>query len=712
MMPKRIENTIQLFIYVFSFFLLTEWMRPVSELTDTGNMKVFILFIILSLAVHFFSLHWLARSVVLIGYIAAVVYMLYDHTLFSIGGLKANIAYVWSGDWVLMTNSFRTLLFFALLWLVTYLIHYWIYMKSNLFFFFSMTVILLAILDTFTLYNASAAIVRVVIAGVMILGVMKLVHLFPALSLRLLGKWSMSLIVMVAFFVSMGLLLPKPGPQWSDPIPFIQSFSEQAKGEDGAASVSKVGYSEDDSKLGGSIEPDSSVVFYHTATTNDYWKVESKNVYTGKGWVSSVGEGTAFPLANGDELTELENYEGPEQVATKALSASISIIEDQGHILYPAGSYLKNMKADGVSFFLYEPNLKKLTPQTADGTVQDISEYVVNYEQPRYDLAQFRKVTEADETMDVLMDLYTQLPDSIPSRVYDLARELTENQSNWYDKVKAVEDYFDQPEFVYSKEDIPYPAKDQDYVDQFLFETRIGYCDNYSTSMVVLLRAAGIPARWAKGYTEGERTVKEGEVIYQVTNNNAHSWVEVYFSGIGWVPFEPTKGFSSESEFINSDRTTHRDTEHSTVREDQAETLQREEKNAVSEQRGTNGEFIAIMKPFWISLGTVVIVVLSLFLTRRQWVSRLLIARYKRKSICFSEAYEVLVKQLHRAGLKRLEGQTFREYAAYIDSVYDTNLMTKLTHRYEIILYRGDEEGEAWREFQESWETLMRKTSS
>ena len=452
-------------------------------------------------------------------------------------------------------------------------------------------------------------------------------------------------------------------------------------------------------------------MFYHTATPDYYWKVESKNVYTGKGWVSSVGEGTAFPVANGDELTELENYEGPEQVAAKALSASVSIIEDQGHILYPAGSYLKNVKAEGVSFFLYEPNLKKLTPQTADGTLQDISEYIVNYEQSRYDLAQLRKVTEADETMDVLMDLYTQLPDSVPSRVYDLARELTENQLNWYDKAKAVEDYFDRSEFVYSKEDIPYPAKDQDYVDQFLFETRTGYCDNYSTSMVVLLRAAGIPARWAKGYTEGERTVKEGEVIYQVTNNNAHSWVEVYFSGIGWISFEPTKGFSSEPEFINSDRTTHRDMEHATVREDQAETPQQEEKNAISE-RGTNGKFASIMKPFWISLGIVVIVVLSLFFTRRKWVPRLLITRCKRKSICFSEAYEVLVKQLHRAGLKRLKGQTFREYAAYVDSVYDTNLMTELTRRYELILYRGDEEGEAWRELQESWETLMRKTSS
>ena len=131
--------------------------------------------------------------------------------------------------------------------------------------------------------------------------------------------------------------------------------------------------------------------------------------------------------------------------------------------------------------------------------------------------------------------------------------ELTENEANWYDKVKAVENYFNRAEFVYSKENIPYPSENQDYVDQFLFETKIGYCDNFSTSMVVLLRAAGIPARWAKGYTEGERTIYQGDSVYEVTNNNAHSWVEVYFSGIGWVPFEPTKGFSGNGEFFNSE---------------------------------------------------------------------------------------------------------------------------------------------------------------
>ena len=63
--------------------------------------------------------------------------------------------------------------------------------------------------------------------------------------------------------------------------------------------------------------------------------------------------------------------------------------------------------------------------------------------------------------------------------------------------------------------------------------------------MIVLLRSAGIPARWVKGYTEGtlDNTLvgAEGKDVYKIANDNAHSWVEVYFHGYGWIPFEPTK---------------------------------------------------------------------------------------------------------------------------------------------------------------------------
>ncbi|MFK4998495.1 transglutaminase family protein [Bacillus sp. N9] len=123
--------------------------------------------------------------------------------------------------------------------------------------------------------------------------------------------------------------------------------------------------------------------------------------------------------------------------------------------------------------------------------------------------------------------------------------EITADKHNWFDQAKAIEDYFQTTQFTYDQTDVAIPRGNQDYVDQFLFETKRGYCDNFSTSMVTLLRSIGIPARWAKGYTAGNYygTSSSDARMYQITNNEAHSWVEVYFPTEGWVPFEPTKGF-------------------------------------------------------------------------------------------------------------------------------------------------------------------------
>src|SRR5699024_3309327 len=80
-------------------------------------------------------------------------------------------------------------------------------------------------------------------------------------------------------------------------------------------------------------------------------------------------------------------------------------------------------------------------------------------------------------------------------------------------------------------------------------------CDNYSTSMAVMLRTLDIPSRWVKGFTGGEKiststdSLDNSTNIYEITNANAHSWVEVYFPEVGWVPFEPTQGFNNLSEF-------------------------------------------------------------------------------------------------------------------------------------------------------------------
>ncbi len=125
------------------------------------------------------------------------------------------------------------------------------------------------------------------------------------------------------------------------------------------------------------------------------------------------------------------------------------------------------------------------------------------------------------------------LRDSPYSRVYRLALELTAGEETTYDAVKAVENYL-QRDFQYSERppsaDLPLAA--------FLFEDKIGYCQQFSGAMALLLRMSGIPVRVAAGFSPGSFNRDSSE--YRVRDLDAHSWVEVYFEGIGWVPFDPT----------------------------------------------------------------------------------------------------------------------------------------------------------------------------
>lgn len=131
---------------------------------------------------------------------------------------------------------------------------------------------------------------------------------------------------------------------------------------------------------------------------------------------------------------------------------------------------------------------------------------------------------------------YTQLPDNISQRVRDLAVQITRGQKTNFDKAKAIEQYLGHNE-RYNLCPPKRPAG-HELTDYFLFESHQGYCTSYATSMTVLLRALGIPARFCEGFVMPNDP--DGSGIYNVTNMQAHAWVEVYFEGFGWLPFDPT----------------------------------------------------------------------------------------------------------------------------------------------------------------------------
>lgn len=126
----------------------------------------------------------------------------------------------------------------------------------------------------------------------------------------------------------------------------------------------------------------------------------------------------------------------------------------------------------------------------------------------------------------------------VGGRTADLARQIVAEAgaTNPYDQAKAIEIYL-RTNITYN-ETIPAPPAGVDPVEWFLFDLREGYCTYYATSMVAMLRSLGIPARMAAGFAQGEYDEALGE--YVIRERDAHTWVEVYFPGYGWVEFEPT----------------------------------------------------------------------------------------------------------------------------------------------------------------------------
>ncbi|MNI01472.1 Protein-glutamine gamma-glutamyltransferase [compost metagenome] len=140
---------------------------------------------------------------------------------------------------------------------------------------------------------------------------------------------------------------------------------------------------------------------------------------------------------------------------------------------------------------------------------------------------------------------YLQLPASLPPAIRELAQQVTAGLQGNYDKVSAIAQYL-KTNYSYSL-DAPTRPGNSDFVSHFLFVDRTGYCEHFSTAMVVMLRSIGIPARWVKGYAPGEEARVEGANYKYVTvrATDAHAWVEVYFPQSEWVSFDPTPGFSS-----------------------------------------------------------------------------------------------------------------------------------------------------------------------
>lgn len=153
----------------------------------------------------------------------------------------------------------------------------------------------------------------------------------------------------------------------------------------------------------------------------------------------------------------------------------------------------------------------------------------------------------SDAYADTVRADYLALPDGVETGVYTLAGQITQDAQTDFDRAAAL--------CAYLRSAYPYtlaqnvPPAGRDFVSWFLLDERQGYCTSFATAMAVMARMVGLPARYIEGYA----AVPDSDSVARVTQQQAHAWVEIYFSGFGWLPFDPTPGTNDAGGTLPSD---------------------------------------------------------------------------------------------------------------------------------------------------------------
>lgn len=359
-----------------------------------------------------------------------------------------------------------------------------------------------------------------------------------------------------------------------------------------------------------------------------YWRSVTYDTYVGAGWVTSSAPPQKFqantPLIPG----LLKGY--------RTLHLDVKMIEPEGKLFWSGILFSADIPFTATWRLRPPSNLfvDQSTLLQADMFVA-LSEATAYNAEAYVPLATVKKLREAStEYPEFIRGRYLQLPPSLPERVRQLSKELTEGKTNAYDKAKAIEAYLRT--YPYDL-DVSAPPEGLDVADYFLFDLKKGYCDYYATSMVVLARASGLPARFVSGYSPGSYDAPNAQ--YVVRELNAHSWAEIYFPEIGWIEFEPT---ASQPEI-----------DRSTLEEEEAAIAEQSPDPTVTDLLN---RFRLVKAIYWVSP------IASLFLFL--FLYYVIIERWQYMRLAPALAIEKIYRKLYRQG-RSLAGERTRAETAY-----------------------------------------------
>lgn len=284
-------------------------------------------------------------------------------------------------------------------------------------------------------------------------------------------------------------------------------------------------------RLGQSPNLGESTVMIVDAGQGRFWRAIAYDFYTGQGWRTTEVDRT--DKVSSDKFQQRERFD-----------ATFAVQEPYGNRLFAAN---EPVKANVPAQFLtgddrsFSSGMRALEQRAASETYT-VTSYV--------SIADKGSLRRAPVTYpEAIKRSYLQIPSTLPQRVRELARKVVEGKDDPYDKAEAVESFL-RTSYRYAPVVRP-PPPGRDPVDYFLFDLKEDFCEYFASSMVMMLREVGVPARLVEGFTSGTFDPTMGK--YVVKQVNAHAWVEVYVPTFGWIEFEPTP---SETPFLRAEEPT------------------------------------------------------------------------------------------------------------------------------------------------------------
>lgn len=664
-------------LFIFIWIWMTQLLLPFGEATGIPEMAPFLLFLGLLFLVDLAVGNTFGRFALKAILMSLFAYGLYytQYAVYELMWMKhwiTDLSYTVrlaftakQGDLLMLPESARTTGFLVALWMFQSLYRQSLGRRFWMFLFLIVGSVLLGVLDVFFVEDASGNIMLFLLLGLVVLGFMQLpmIERIARMPRRMRGWpaiWLVWTLVLSIVVVSVSAVIPKKEtPTWSDPVAFLQN-----KYGDGTGGRQKIGYGSDDTALGGPFEMDDTEVFTVISSAETYYRGESKTSYTGKGWLSGS---TSIPVEDLTDFSRMQLFEGNLEEGQE-VKQTFTFQEDVMPLVF-SQYRLKSIEQLGLAAGSQRVMVSSIDQRYELDTINEGDSYTVISQIPFYDEQKLRGSNIP--TMTRSFTPYVQVPATLPERVVDLAREITQNAKTPYERAQALEQYL-RSNYNYQIEGVPVPKENQDFVDQFLFETKFGYCDHFSSSMVVMARTLGIPARWVKGFTKGDvdltyRGESDEEYKYIVRNRNAHSWPELYFEGAGWVAFEPTSTFTMPHVFKPEQEAV------APIPVPEVDSVKKEQEE--EEETATNGGFSLDID--WKAVGNVLLFALiagliAAFIFRRN----LLIAYYLRRGYDDDDAVMNALARLfiimHKLGWKRDSDMTLREYA---DMLANNNLL-------------------------------------